>query len=81
MRSHHRSSGGSRNAVEDDGLGTVCPLPCLDGLQRSQGGCVKKRPWEDQTCGIETVVTAGGDQIGKSATEGARWRATFWRTT
>ena len=36
----------------------------------SHNDCVKKRPWEDHTRGNETLVTAGGDQIGKSETEG-----------
>ena len=50
---HHKGGGGSRNAVDDDGLGTECTGSCLDGLQRSQGDCVK-------TCGIETLVASGG---------------------
>ena len=71
-----RDSRCSQNAVDDDGLGTECTGSCLDGLQRSQGDCVKKRPWEDQTCGIETLVAAGGDQIGKIEHEEDPRRAT-----
>ena len=69
LRSYHRGSGGSRTAVDDDGLGTKCTGSCLDGLQRSQGDCVKKRLWEDQTCRNEILVAAGGDQIGKCENE------------
>ena len=65
------SSGGSPNAVDDDGLGTECTGSCLHGLQRSQGDCVKKT-WDDLTCGIEILVAAGGDQIGKSENEPPR---------
>ena len=52
LRIHHRSSSASRDAVDDNRHGTKCGGPCLDGRQRSQVDCVKKRPWEDQTCGI-----------------------------
>ena len=41
------------------------------------GDCVKKRPWEDQTCGIEILVAAGGDQIRKGTDEAGTRRATF----
>ena len=43
--------------------------------QRSQGDCARKRPWEDQTCGIEILVVAGGDQIGKREHEEGPRRA------
>ena len=33
LRGHHRSKRGSRNAVDDGGLGTECTGPCMDGLQ------------------------------------------------
>ena len=60
-------------------FGTECTGSCLDGLQRSQGDCVKKRLWEDQTCRIGILVVAGGDQIGKSEHEEGKRRATFGR--
>ena len=77
LRGRHGSGWRSRNAVDGDRLGTDCTGSCLDGLQSSLGGCVKKRPWEDQTCGIEIIVDAGGDQIGKSEHEEGPRRATF----
>ena len=67
----------SRNAVDDDGHGTECAGSRLDDLQRSQGCCIQKVPWEDQTCGIEIVVPAGGDQIGKSENEGVQGKRTI----
>ena len=74
---HHWSSGGSRNAVGDDGRGRECTGSYLDGLHRSQSDCVKKRPWAEQTCGIEMPAAAGGGQIGKRETEAGSRRANF----
>ena len=56
----HRGSLGSRRAVDGDGHGAECTGSCL----------VKKRSWEDQTCGIDILVAARGDQIRKSENEG-----------
>ena len=39
-------------------LGLSAHGSCLDGLQCSQGDCVKRRLWGDQTCGSEMLVAA-----------------------
>ena len=40
------------------------------------GDRIKKRPWENRTCGSVILVAAGGDQIGKSENEEGPRRAT-----
>ena len=50
---------------------------CLDRLQRSQRDLLQEEALEDQTCGLEMFVPAGGDQIGKSGDEARPRRANF----
>ena len=69
LRSRHRCSGGTRNAVDDGRHGCDYPSASLDWIQRCQSGIVVKRSRKDSTRGVEVFVAAGRDQVGKSKSE------------